>query len=149
MRKIIFSIAVFLAGCASAPIGPRVAVMPAPGKPYEVFVAEDQLCRHYAAQSIGAEPGDYAAKSFVGSAVVGTAIGAAAGAMSGGHEGSGAATGLVIGSMAGAGQGAYAGQDAQMRYDLTYEQCMYAKGNQVPGMRLQTPAPPGAYLPPR
>lgn len=149
MRKFICSIAMVLAGCASAPIGPRVAVMPAPGKPYEVFVAEDQMCRHYAAQSIGAEPNDAAAKSFVGSAVVGTAIGAAAGAMSGGHEGGGAAAGLVVGSMAGAGQSAYAVQDAQMRYDLTYQQCMYAKGNQVPGMPMQSAPSRVPYPPPR
>lgn len=149
MRKIICGVALVLAGCASAPIGPRVTVMPAPGKPYEVFVAEDQLCRHYAAQSIGAEPNETAAKSFVGSAVVGTAIGAAAGAMGGGHEGSGAAAGLVVGSMAGAGQSAYVVQDAQMRYDLTYQQCMYAKGNQVPGMPMQSSPSLTPYPPPR
>ncbi len=149
MRKIVCCIAMLLTGCASAPIGPRVAVMPAPGKPYEVFLSEDMLCRHYAAQSIGEEPSDAAAKSFAGSAAVGTAIGAAAGAMSGGHEGSGAAAGLVMGSMAGASQGSYAAQDAQMRYDLTYQQCMYAKGNQVPGMPMQSSPAQGSYPPPR
>lgn len=32
-----------LAGCASLPDGPRVAVMPAPNKPFDVFVADDRL----------------------------------------------------------------------------------------------------------
>ncbi|HND25830.1 MAG TPA: hypothetical protein PK229_16020, partial [Rhodocyclaceae bacterium] len=27
----------------------------------------------------------------------------------------------------------YAGADAQRRYDIAYQQCMYAKGNQLPG----------------
>ena len=154
MRKFYYVMTIALAGCASAPIGPRVAVMPAPGKPYEVFVAEDQMCRYYASQSIGATPNDRAAQSFVGSAVVGTAIGAAAGAMSGGHEGGGAAAGLVVGSMAGANQSSYAVQDAQQRYDMTYQQCMYAKGNQVAGFTVQAvpPQPPqgvSPYPPPR
>ena len=154
MRKVFYVMVIGLAGCASAPIGPRVTVMPAPGKPYEVFMGEDMMCRHYAEQAIGAAPNDRATQSFVGSAAVGTAIGAAAGAMSGGHEGSGAAAGLVVGSMAGAGQSAYAVQDAQLRYDMTYQQCMYAKGNQVPGMPMQaapSQPPQGAtpYPPPR
>ena len=46
MRKFLaFSaLALALGGCATAPSGPRVAVMPAPGKPFEVFVEEDKLC---------------------------------------------------------------------------------------------------------
>jgi len=37
--------------------------------------------------------------------------------------------------------------DLQRRYDWTYEQCMYAKGNQVPGFApVEVPAPP-ATLP--
>jgi len=35
--------------------------------------------------------------------------------------------------------------DLQRRYDWTYEQCMYAKGNQVPGYApVSVPAPPPA-----
>lgn len=146
MRKVIAysTLAVVLAGCATAPTGPRVAVMPAPGKPFEVFVAEDRLCRSYAEQSIGQSRNEAAAQNFAGAAAVGTAVGAAAGSLSGGQgsTGSGAATGLVVGSMVGAGQSANASGDAQRRYDIAYEQCMYAKGNQVPG------APQPAYYPP-
>lgn len=144
-RAIAYStLAIALAGCATAPTGPRVAVMPAPGKPFEVFVAEDRLCRSYAEQSIGQSRNEAAAQNFAGAAAVGTAVGAAAGSLSGGQgsTGSGAATGLVVGSMVGAGQSASASGDAQRRYDIAYEQCMYAKGNQIPGAPLQRYYPP-------
>jgi len=146
MRKFpaIFMLVAVLAGCATAPTGPRVAVMPAPGKPFEVFVAEDRLCRSYAEQSIGQTRNQAATENFAGAAALGTAVGAAAGSLSGGQgsTGGGAATGLVVGSMVGAGQSASASGDAQRRYDIAYEQCMYAKGNQVPG------APQPRYYPP-
>ncbi|MFZ1607039.1 MAG: hypothetical protein WAT63_07175, partial [Rhodoferax sp.] len=58
-----------LAGCVSAPQGPRVAIMPAPGKPLDLFAAEDQYCRGYARQSLGPDTRGEAA---VGSAVLGT-----------------------------------------------------------------------------
>lgn len=44
--------------------------------------------------------------------------------------------------------------EAQRRYDVAYQQCMYAKGNQIPGMRAATPyrylppPPPGTQPPP-
>lgn len=143
-----------LAGCATAPMGPRVAVMPAPGKPFDQFVVEERSCRQYAEQSVGA-PNDAAAQNFAGAAVAGTVIGAAAGAAAGGHEGAGtgAAVGLVTGSAVGARQGAYASRDAQRRYDIAYEQCMYAKGNQLPGYPYRQLAPeyrnaPAPYPPP-
>ncbi|HMW53536.1 MAG TPA: FAD-dependent oxidoreductase, partial [Rhodocyclaceae bacterium] len=37
------------------------------------------------------------------------------------------------GTAAGASDARYAGADAQRRYDIAYQQCMYAKGNQLPG----------------
>jgi hypothetical protein len=120
--------------CASVPTGPSVAVLPAPGKPLEVFQAEDQACRAYSAKSAGANANDAAAESVVGSAVVGTALGAAAGALIGGHNGvgTGAGIGLVAGTAVGANRGSQAARTVQERYDIAYEQCMYAKGNQLP-----------------
>jgi len=119
--------------CANAhrSFGCRVA---AAGKPLEVFTAEDQACRAYSAQSAGANPNDAAAKSVAGSAVVGTVLGAAAGAMIGGGNGvgTGAGLGLIAGTAVGAGRGAEASYSVQRRYDIAYEQCMYAKGNQLP-----------------
>lgn len=124
-----------IAGCASLPTGPRVAVMPAVGKPLDLFVMEDRQCRNFADQSIGIAPRDVAAQNMIGGAAVGTAIGAAAGALAGGNRGAatGAAIGMVAGTASGSSQASYAGYDAQQRYDIAYQQCMYAKGNQLPG----------------
>ena len=134
-----------LAGCATTPIGPHVTVMPAPGKPFELFVQEDRTCRQYAEQSVGINPNDVAAQNFAGSAAVGTVVGAAIGALAGGHRGAGtgAAVGLLAGSAAGSSQSAYSARDAQRLYDMAYQQCMYAKGNQLPGYPIQRlpPAP--------
>jgi uncharacterized protein YcfJ len=124
-----------LCACAQIPTGPSVAVMPPQDKPIEVFQAEDQACRAYSAQSAGADPNDAAAKSIVGSAVVGTALGAVAGAALGGHAGAGAGVGLLAGTAVGASNGAEARRTVQQRYDIAYEQCMYAKGNQLPPAR--------------
>lgn len=123
-----------LAGCVSAPPGPSTAVMRAPGKPFEQFAAEQQVCRDYAQHSVGLSPAEAGARDVAGSAVIGTAIGAAVGALAGGHRGAGvgAAFGLVTGTAVGANQGELASSGLQRRYDIAYEQCMYAKGNQLP-----------------
>jgi hypothetical protein len=36
----------------------------------------------------------------------------------------------------------------QRWYDMAYLQCMYAKGNQIPGVAVGSPPPPGAPAPP-
>lgn len=144
--KIFFSLITFLliAGCSSTtPSGPKIAVMPAPGKPFDVFVAEDNLCRQFALQSIGKAPKS-ATNAGVGTAVAGTAIGTAAGALMGGRQGAGvgAGMGLIVGSAAGAGESGSEGRDVQWSYDTAYAQCMYAKGNQVPGYQQPQVSPP-------
>ncbi len=148
------TLAIALAGCATAPVGPRVAVMPTPGKPFELFAAEEQACRAYAEQSVGASRNDVATQNFVGTVAAATVIGAVAGALGGGHNGAGggAAAGMAVGSMVGAGNSAHGANDAQHRYDISYEQCMYAKGNQVPGFTTHQqytppPAPPASAAP--
>lgn len=145
-----YALAAVLAGCATAPTGPRVAVMPAPGKPFEQFMEDEQTCRNYAQQSIGENRNESAARNFAGAAALGTAVGAAAGSLGGGEGGTsqGAAAGLVAGTMVGAGESSNASWDAQRRYDIAYEQCMYAKGNQVPGFpqpRYIPPPPPPSH----
>lgn len=144
------ALAVLLAGCASAPLAPRIAVMPAPGKPFEVFVAEERACRQYAEQSVGGADQDPGLKTSVDTAVIGTAIGAVAGAAVGGRQGAavGAAGGLVGGTAAGSNRAYYTERDIQRRYDIAYQQCMYAKGNQVPGYAMQQPAGRSASYPP-
>ncbi|HYA65641.1 MAG TPA: hypothetical protein VEE84_03080, partial [Burkholderiaceae bacterium] len=85
-----------LVGCAVVPQGPSVRVMPAPGKPFEVFAADDQYCRSYAAQNTG-NAQEAANSAAVGSAVIGTAVGAAAGALiGGGSRGAGAGAGVGL-----------------------------------------------------
>jgi len=127
-------LAALLAGCANVPTGPSVAVMPGAGKSFEQFVADDHACRDYASQSLGTDVNSAGANNVVTGAVVGTAVGAAAGALIGGDNaaGTGAGVGLVTGTAMGTGNASGAQQDAQRRYDISYEQCMYAKGNQLP-----------------
>lgn len=132
-----------LAGCASAPLGPTVAVMPAPNKPLEVFSAEDRYCQDYADRAVRGQT-QKADDSAVGKAVVGTAVGAVVGAAVGGREGAavGAGGGLLVGSAAGAGHGSMSERQIQRRYDVSYLQCMYSYGNQVPGQYATRQAPP-------
>jgi len=147
---------VLTAGCAQIPNGPSVAVMPPPGKPFELFVADDQLCRNWATQSIGGNSAQQAAAaSLVGSAAVGTALGAAVGALAGGHNsvGGGAAVGAVLGTAVGANEAGYAGRSVQRRYDIAYQQCMYSRGNLLPGQsaahyQSAPPPPPATSVPP-
>ena len=162
MRKTMRNISLLMAmlamgGCATMPAGPSVRVLPAPGMSFEQFQADDAVCRQWAAQQIGLSPQETVNQNTATGAVVGTATGAALGALVGsasGHAGPGAAigagTGLLVGSSAGASSGQVYGWEAQRRYDNAYEQCMYAKGNQIPGVvqrvrparRIPPPPPP-------
>lgn len=146
-----------LAGCAQAPLGPTVAVMPAANKPFPVFQQEDGYCRNYAQQQT-AGAAEAANNAQVGSAVIGTVLGAGLGAALGG--GRGAAAGAGIGALGGTAVGANAAErgtySAQHRYNIAYSQCMYSYGNQVQGYAAgrvryapyPPPPPPGAYPPP-
>jgi outer membrane protein OmpA-like peptidoglycan-associated protein len=152
-----FLIMAMIGGCATMPTGPTVRVMPGPGKPFEVFVADDSVCRQWAAQQIGGEsPSQTANQNLAAGAVVGGLVGAAAGAAIGsatGNAGAGAAIGAgagLLGGTAMASGPAYASQwQLQRQYDIAYQQCMYAKGNQIPGVvRRRAPAyppPPPGY----
>jgi hypothetical protein len=129
-----------LGACATIPTGPSVMVLPGFGKSFEQFQADDAICRQWANQQTGTTTGQAAAQSGVTSAAVGTVLGAAAGAAIGAAAGNpamgaaaGAGGGLLLGSAAGANSAQYSGYQAQRRYDLAYQQCMYAKGNQIPG----------------
>lgn len=143
-----------LAGCAQMPTGPTVTVMPGPHKPFEVFVADDKLCRDWAVSSSGSQNPDAASQRFAGATVAGAVLGAAAGAAVGGHSGAGAgaALGGMTGAAVGSDQSSRTAYGAQRRYDIAYQQCMYAKGNQIPGTHYagyrSTPAPVPA-APPR
>ncbi len=144
---VIAAAALLLAACAPMPpTGPMVAAMPAPNKPFEVFIQDDQLCRNWAGASIG--PGrDAANNQMLASTVTGAVIGAAAGALAGDHHGAG--TGAAVGTLAGAGvgvnQSSMSAWSAQRRYDIAYQQCMYAKGNVIPGYNPYPVSQPPRY----
>lgn len=125
-----------VAGCAAPPMGPLVQVMPAPGKPYGQFVAEDNQCRASASNAVSGQA-QVTNNRAIGGAVLSTALGAGLGAIVGG--GRGAAVGSVAGAGLGVGLGSGASAGAQggiqAQYDNVYTQCMYASGNQVPGMQ--------------
>ena len=136
LRCLAFASLPGLGACTTIPDGPDVEVMPARGKSFEVFAAEDARCREWARTRAGsAEETD--TRRAVEAAAVGTAVGAAAGAMIGPGEGeaiaTGAGTGLLVGAAGGLDHGARSADRVQRRYDTAYMQCMYAAGNQVPG----------------
>jgi uncharacterized protein YcfJ len=141
-----------LAGCATIPSGPSVAVYPGTGKSWEQFQQDEQTCRQYASDVIGGKTAQQAADdTAVKNAVVGTAIGAAAGAAIGGTgqaAGVGAGIGLLAGALSGANAGQASGYSMQRRYDIGYQQCMYAKGNKVPTLARAQQYPPRGYYPP-
>lgn len=150
-----------LSACAvMPPSGPNVLVLPAPGKPFETFQADDAVCRQYARYQLGIEPAEAASQSAVASGALGTVVGAAAGALIGagaGNAGAGAAigggSGLLLGSAGGLQASGASAATLQARYDMAYIQCMYAKGNQVPGAATapaaqSTPPPPPSGTPP-
>ncbi len=144
-----------LSGCATIPAGPSVMVLPAQGKPFEQFQADDGICRQWAGQQVGAAPSDTANQNVATSAVVGTVLGAGLGAAIGAASGNpaigaaiGAGSGALGGTLVGVNSGYAAGYEVQRRYDIAYQQCMYAKGNQIPGVvrasrsGYRTPPPP-------
>jgi hypothetical protein len=65
-------------------------------------------------------------------AAAGAAIGAAAGNPLVGAA-IGAGSGLLVGGAAGIGNAQVSSAELQRRYDIAYQQCMYANGNQLPG----------------
>ncbi|HUZ73036.1 MAG TPA: YMGG-like glycine zipper-containing protein [Stellaceae bacterium] len=140
-----------LAGCASQPMGPTIAVMPAPNKPFAAFQEDQAVCTQYANQQVTGGAGQ-ANTQQLGTAVIGTALGAGLGAAIGGGRGAaiGAGSGALAGTVVGAGPAQQTQLSLQQHYNIVYSQCMYAKGNQVPGYQsaVAPPPPPGAPPPP-
>jgi hypothetical protein len=155
-----------LAGCVTPPRGPSIPVMPGPNKDFASFQQDDAACRDYAYQltSGGAQSANNQALT---EGILGTALGAGLGAAVGGGRGAaiGAASGAVVGTAVGANSSARSQGGLQRQYDISYAQCMSAKGNQVnaggqgygrrsyrygppPGYYPPPPPPPGYYPPP-
>jgi len=149
-----------LSACVTMPTGPSVMVLPSAGKSFEVFQSEDLACRNWAALQTGATPAGVINQNLTGGAAIGALMGAGLGAAIGaasGNAGAGAAigagSGLIGGTAVASGPAYAAGWDVQQRYDNAYQQCMYAKGNQIPGVlrasrptvSIPPPPPPGYY----
>ena len=153
-----------LAGCASAPTGPSMLVLPGTGRSFDTFRIDDMDCRQYAS-GLSSTASQGGTEGAVRGAALGTVVGAIAGAAIDGSRGAGvgAGTGLLIGTASGASSGSGDSFSVQRRYDHAYVQCMYAKGHRVPvdgrlseqvGQRpaaaspAATPPPPPAGSPP-
>ncbi|MBW2441807.1 MAG: glycine zipper family protein [Deltaproteobacteria bacterium] len=157
--------AAVLAGCATIPAGPGVMVLPAPGIPFEAFQSDDSTCKQWALQQIQVPPHETVNRNIAGGAAVGTLVGAGLGAAIGSASGNaatgaaiGAGSGFIGGAAAASGPAYTAGWEAQRRYDFAYQQCMYSKGHQIPGLKrparqarwVPPPPPPGhPYGPPK
>jgi hypothetical protein len=157
-KQILFALGgiALLGACTSMPTGPSVMVLPGTNKNFDQFRVDDLDCKSFASSQVGGTSPDQASESSgLKSAAVGTAIGATAGAIIGGQRGAaaGAGTGLIIGGATGAGAAGASQRTLQQRYDIGYQQCMYAKGHRVPtagrferndlaGRPAQTPPPP-------
>lgn len=130
-----------LAACAPTVMAPAVMVMPGPNKPFDQFTADQQNCQAFA-NSQTAPLAAQANNQALGGAILSTALGAGLGAAIGGGRGAaiGAASGAALGSGMAAQSSSMAGMSIQQQFDAFYAQCMYARGNQVPGF-----APPGSF----
>jgi hypothetical protein len=127
-----------LSACAAVPTGPSVMVLPGVGKPCDHFQVDDKLRRQYAQAQTGVPPGEAGTRSTVTTAALGTLPGAGVGWAIGAAAGDaglgaavGAGSGLLFGTASGAEAGAGASRSLQWRYDVSYLQCMYAKGEGI------------------
>ena len=136
-RLLLIGAGALIAGCATPPpSGPSVMVLPGSSKTFDQFRFDDNECRQYAFAQIGGQgAADAQSNSAAKSAAVGTAVGAAAGA-------------LIGGSMIGTGMSESSGYSLQRRYDVGYQQCMYAKGHQIPMAARYAPRQQVRQVPP-
>ena len=113
---------VLLAACAQPPMGPTVPVMPGPGKSFDAFRYDQSVCEQYAQQMVAGQVQNANMQGGLGAAI-------------GGGRGAaiGAASGAGIGTGIGASSSANAQYSIQQQYDNAYAQCMYSKGEAVPG----------------
>jgi gas vesicle protein len=138
-----------LAGIVAMPAGADNLVLPGPDKPFEQFQVDDAACRQWAAQRTGQQPQDAARDTTIQGSIIGTLLGAGLGAAIGAAAGDpgigaaiGAGSGLLLGTVSGTESGRQSGYVVQNRIDIAYQQCMYAKGNYIPGVPVRQVPPP-------
>jgi hypothetical protein len=134
-----------IVGCSSAVQSPTVVVAPAQDKSPSAFAADNSTCTAVATQQ-GEAAKNSANMQIAGSAVMNAAFSAgnsvAAGAR-GSMVAANAATGALTSAIA-SGQAAQA--TLQRRFDLAYAECMYARGNSLPGFASGSAKPASAVL---
>ena len=138
-------IGLLLSGCAQTPLGPTVQVMPGPGKSFDAFQYDQAGCKQFAEGAVAGQAQN-ANNRAVGAAAIGTVLGAGLGAAIGGGRGAaiGAGSGAVAGTGLGMGSSSNEQYGIQQQYDNAFAQCMYAKGDMVPGygpMMVNAPPP--------
>lgn len=117
------------------PNAPSVMVLPGTGKNFDQFRADNELCRQFASEQLENSGGENAiSASGIGSTALGTALGAAAGAAINGGRGAaaGAGGGFALGGLSGVNAAETTAARLQQRYDISYQQCMYANGHRIP-----------------
>ena len=139
------TVAVVIAGCAQTPTNPTVGIVPSQGKSFEAFQADQGYCKQYAEAQVAGQAQQANRTTMMGAgggALGGAAIGAAGGAI-GGNAGAGAAigalSGLVLGTAGGAMSSNQQQNAAQQQFNAAYAQCMYSRGNDVPGIPAACP----------
>lgn len=142
-----------LAGCAAAPVGPSVLVLPSARTPPAQFDADMAACRERAQAQVAPQvqaANDGAAATVVAATAIGAAVGALFGSpyAVGPSAAWGAGSGLLVGGALGAGASQTAGQGLQQRYDVAYLQCMVAFGHGVPVQAAGRVAPYRQGVPP-
>ena len=140
------ALGLLLSGCAQTPMGPTVQVMPGPGKSFDQFTYDQAGCKQYAESQVAGQAQN-ANNRAIGAAAIGTVLGAGLGAAIGGGRGAaiGAGSGAIAGTGIGMGSSSNEQYGIQQQYDNAYAQCMYSKGNMVPGygpMMVNAPPPP-------
>lgn len=147
------SLAALLMGCAATPLGPTVQAMPGPGKTFDAFQSDNNSCKAFAGDQVKGQA-DAANQRAAGTVALTTLLGAELGAAVGGSVGEagngaaiGAASGAATGSVYGAGGAANDQAMIQQQYDNAFSQCMYAKGEQVPGFAPVVAAAPAGPAP--
>jgi hypothetical protein len=142
----VVALGLLLSGCAQTPLGPTVQVMPGPGKSFDAFQFDQAGCKQFAESTVAGQAQN-ANNRAVGAAAIGTLLGAGLGAAIGGGRGAaiGAGSGALAGTGVGMGGSSNEQYGIQQQYDNAFAQCMYAKGNMVPGygpMMVNAPPPP-------
>ncbi len=139
----------WLAACASTPMGPTVRALPAQGKPFEQFQIEQASCKQYADGEVRGQA-EQANTTGLIEGVGGTVLGAGLGAALGGGHGAavGAGLGAVGGTAIGASTSGHDQRGIQQQYNDAYIQCMVAKGNPIDRPVIYAPQPTIIYTQP-